>query len=65
MALWVRRWRPVLEVLVLIALASTVIALALQRAFGPLPMLIALGQILAATGAAGFAVWLRRRGKKE
>jgi hypothetical protein len=65
MALRMRQWRPVLEVLVLIALASTVIALALQRLFGPLPMLIVLGQLLAATGAAGFAIWLRRKGKKE
>ena len=47
-------------VLFAIALASTIIALALQSYFGRLPFLALLGQILATVGAAAFAIKLSR-----
>jgi hypothetical protein len=52
----------VIGVLVLIALAATLVSLALQRSFGRAPSLIFLGQILAALGAAGLALWVTKRG---
>jgi hypothetical protein len=52
---------PVIGVLVIIALAATVVALASQTYFGRLPPLAWFGQALAATGAAVFALWLKRR----
>ena len=56
-----RTMLPVIGVLVIIALAATVVALALQTYFGRLPPLAWFGQALAATGAAVFALWLKRR----
>jgi hypothetical protein len=44
-----------------VALASTAIALALERYFGPLPLLALLGQSVAVTGAAVFALWHKGR----
>jgi len=52
---------PIVGVLVIIALAATVIALSLQMYFGRLPLLALLGHLLAAFGATGFA--LCRRGR--
>lgn len=49
---------PIVGVLVIIALAATVVALSLQMYFGRLPLLALLGQLLAVFGAAGFALWL-------
>jgi hypothetical protein len=46
-----------------IALGSTVIALALEAYLGRMPLLALLGQALAALGAAGYALWLVRRGR--
>jgi hypothetical protein len=51
----------VLGVLALIAITATLVSVALQRLFGPAPSLIFLGQILAAIGAAGFALWMATR----
>jgi hypothetical protein len=51
----------ILAVLTAIALASTVTALVLQTYFGRLPVLVILGQVLAAGGAAAFAIWLQKR----
>jgi hypothetical protein len=51
----------VLGLLAVIALAATVIALSFQRYYGRLPMLVFLGQVLAAIGAAAFALWLKRK----
>jgi hypothetical protein len=48
-------------VLTLVALAATVIVLALQTYFGRLPVLALFGQVLAATGAAAYALWLNGR----
>jgi hypothetical protein len=58
---WNRNVLPVVLVLAVIALAATVIALALQTYFGRLAPLVALGQVLAALGAALFALWLRKQ----
>lgn len=52
---------PVVGVLAIIALAATAVTLGLQTYFGRLPLLALLGQAMAATGAAGFALWLKRR----
>jgi len=52
---------PIVGVLVIIALAATVVALSLQMYFGRLPLLALLGQLLAVFGAAGFALWLNNR----
>jgi hypothetical protein len=46
-------------VLAIIALAATDISLALQNYFGRSLVLILLGQIVAAAGAAALALWLR------
>ena len=56
-----RTMLPVIGVLVIIALAATVVALALQTYFGRLPLLVGFGQALAATGATAFALWLKGR----
>jgi hypothetical protein len=48
-------------VLAIIALAATDISLALQNHFGRSLVLILLGQIVAAGGAAALALWLRTR----
>jgi hypothetical protein len=48
-------------VLAVVALAATVIVLALQTYFGRLPVLALFGQVLAATGAAAYALWLNGR----
>jgi len=48
-------------VLAVVALAATVIALALQTYFGRLPVLALFGQVLAAAGAAAYALWLNGR----
>jgi hypothetical protein len=47
--------------LIVIALAATVTGLALQAYYGRLPSLVLLGQTLATTGAAPFALRLKRR----
>jgi hypothetical protein len=52
---------PIVGGLVIIALAATVIALSLQMYFGRLPLLVLLGQLISAFGAAGFALWLKNR----
>jgi hypothetical protein len=46
------------SILLAIALASTVIALSLQMYFGRIAILALLGHVLAALGAATFALWL-------
>lgn len=56
-----RTMLPVVGVLAIIALAATAVTLGLQTYFGRLPLLALLGQAMAATGAAGFALWLKRR----
>lgn len=54
----------VIGVLIAISLASTVTALALQSYFGRLPSLALLGPVLAAIGAAIFAIVLFKRPSK-
>jgi hypothetical protein len=51
----------ILSALFAIALASTVVALALQTYFGRSPQLALVGLLLAALGAGGFAIWLSDR----
>ncbi len=51
---------PVLMVLVAIALASTVLALALQTYFGRRWPVVTAGQVMAAAGAVAYSIWLRR-----
>ena len=58
--LWNRRLQ-VMAILAVIALGATVASLSLQTYFGRLPLLILFGQILAATGAAAFALWVEKR----
>lgn len=50
----------IIGALTAIALAASVAALLLQTFFGRLPVLVLVGQLLAAFGAAGFALSIRR-----
>jgi hypothetical protein len=50
--------------LAIIVLAATDISLALQNYFGRSIVLILLGQMLAAGGAAALALWLSSRSKR-
>jgi hypothetical protein len=49
----------IIGALAAIALAASITALALQTFFGRLPVLALVGQLLAAFGAAGFALSIR------
>jgi hypothetical protein len=48
-------------VLAAIAIGATIVAVALERYFGPNPFFAALGQGLAVLGALAFALWLLGR----
>jgi hypothetical protein len=50
----------IIAALAVIALASMVVALALQTFFGRMPVLALLGQLLAVLGAAGLASSINR-----
>ena len=52
---------PILGLLAIIALVATDISLALQNYFGDSLVLILLGQLVAAGGAAALALWLKKR----
>ncbi|MER9330926.1 hypothetical protein NKJ26_20285 [Mesorhizobium sp. M0152] len=49
-------------VLLAISLGATVVSRLLQRHFGRTVPLIVVGQVLAAIGAAGFALWIGHDG---
>jgi hypothetical protein len=49
----------IIGALAAIVLAASLMALALQTFFGRLPLLALVGQLLAAFGAAGFALSIR------
>jgi predicted ABC-type sugar transport system permease subunit len=51
----------IIAALIVIALAASVTALLLQALFGRPPVLVLMGQLLAAFGAAGFALSIRRQ----
>jgi hypothetical protein len=51
----------VVGVLAAISLASTDLVFILQSYFGPRPALTLLGPLVAASGAALFAIWLSNR----
>jgi hypothetical protein len=55
------RVQVVLIGLAIIALGATAISLALQNYFGSSTVLILLGHVLAAAGAAALALWLAHR----
>ncbi len=48
--------------LIVIALRATAVSHALESHFGRSPILIMIGPILAAVGAAGLAVWVAKPG---
>jgi len=54
-------WFHVAAILAAVALSSTVITLLLQAYFGRTPLLALVGQILAAIGSSGYALWLIRK----
>jgi hypothetical protein len=52
---------PILGGVAIITLAATDISLALKNFFGRSLVLILVGQIMAAGGAAALALWLKKR----
>jgi hypothetical protein len=54
-------WFPAAAILAAVALSSTIVALLLQTYFGRTPVLALVGQILAAIGSSGYALWLIRK----
>jgi hypothetical protein len=54
-------WFHVAAILAAVALSSTVMTLLLQAYFGRTPLVALVGQILAAIGAGGYALWLVRK----
>jgi hypothetical protein len=54
-------WFHVAAILAAVALTSTIIAISLHAYFGRTPLLALVGQILAAIGAGGYALWLVRK----
>jgi hypothetical protein len=55
------KWWQIVGFLVVIALGTTVVSLALQSHFGRSPMLIIVGPILATIAAAGVGRWVATR----
>jgi hypothetical protein len=57
---WYRMTLILFIILATIALAATTVSLTLQAYMGAHPVLVQLGQVLAAIGGAAFAFWLSR-----